>query len=109
MWVLVVNGLVYLTFIYLHGEWRDLVPRRGDARDAIEMIKFYLFVTKAHPHQGKHNAMQKATYFAMPVLAHRAGAHGTRDLEAGAARLASPRSSAATCGRATGTLWRWSR
>jgi Ni/Fe-hydrogenase b-type cytochrome subunit len=69
MWVLVLNGLVYLTFIYLHGEWRDLVPRRGDARDALAMIKFYLFVTKSHPHQGKHNAMQKATYFLLPILA----------------------------------------
>ena len=29
MWLLVRNGLVYLGFIYLHGEWRDLVPRRG--------------------------------------------------------------------------------
>ena len=35
MWVLVANGLVYLGFLYLHGEWRDLVPRRGDARDAM--------------------------------------------------------------------------
>ncbi len=69
MWVLVVNGLVYLTFIYLHGEWRDLVPRKGDARDALAMIRFYLFVSKTHPHQGKHNAMQKATYCALPLLA----------------------------------------
>jgi Ni/Fe-hydrogenase b-type cytochrome subunit len=69
MWLLFVNGLVYLGFIYLHGEWRDLVPRRGDARDALAMIKFYLFVTKSHPRQGKHNAMQKATYFALPILA----------------------------------------
>ena len=69
MWVLVLNGLVYLSFIYLHGEWRDLVPRRGDLRDALAMIKFYLFVSKTHPHQGKHNAMQKATYFALPLLA----------------------------------------
>lgn len=69
MWVLVVNGLVYLTFIYLHGEWRDLVPRKGDARDALAMIRFYLFVSKTHPHQGKHNAMQKATYCLLPLLA----------------------------------------
>ena len=69
MWILVLNGLVYLTFIYLHGEWRDLVPRRGDARDALATIKFYLFVSKTHPKQGKHNAMQKVTYFALPVLA----------------------------------------
>ena len=39
MWVLAVNGLVYLAFIYLHGEWRDLVPRRGDIRDAWEMVE----------------------------------------------------------------------
>ena len=68
MWLLVANGLLYLGFLYLHGEWRDLVPRRGDARDAIEMIKFYLFVRRDHPHQGKHNALQKSAYFAMPIL-----------------------------------------
>ena len=33
------------------------------------MAKFYLFVRRDHPHQGKHNAMQKATYFALPLLA----------------------------------------
>jgi thiosulfate reductase cytochrome b subunit len=44
------------------------VPRRGDARDAVEMIKFYLFVRRDHPRQGKHNALQKSAYFAMPVL-----------------------------------------
>jgi thiosulfate reductase cytochrome b subunit len=68
MWLLVVNALVYLGFLFLHGEWRDVAPRRGDARGALEMAKFYLFIRKDHPHQGKHNALQKATYFAMPVL-----------------------------------------
>jgi len=68
MWVLVVNGLVYLGFIYLHGEWRDLVPRRGILRDSWEMVKFYLFVRKDHPHQGKNNALQRLTYFAMPIV-----------------------------------------
>jgi Ni/Fe-hydrogenase b-type cytochrome subunit len=69
MWVLVVNGLVYLSFVYLHGEWRDLVPRRGDLRDTWEMIKFYTFARKDHPRQGKHNALQKITYFALPWIA----------------------------------------
>ena len=69
MWVLVVNGLVYLGWVYLHGEWRDLVPRRGDARDSLEMLKFYLFARKDHPRQGKHNAMQKLVYFALPWIA----------------------------------------
>jgi thiosulfate reductase cytochrome b subunit len=69
MWVLVVNGLVYLGFIYLHGEWRDLVPRRGIFRDAVAMIRFYLFLRRDHPPQGKHNALQRLTYFAMPWVA----------------------------------------
>jgi thiosulfate reductase cytochrome b subunit len=69
MWVLVINGLVYLGFIYLHGEWRDLVPRRGVVRDVIEMVKFYLAVRRDHPRQGKHNALQRLTYFSLPFLA----------------------------------------
>jgi len=68
MWLLFANGLIYIGFIYLHGEWRDLVPRRGDPRDMWEMVRFYLFARRDHPHQGKHNALQKVTYFSMPIL-----------------------------------------
>ncbi len=68
MWVLALNGLVYVAFLWLHGEWRDLAPRRGDARDAWRMIRFYLFLRKDHPHQGKHNALQKGVYFALPWI-----------------------------------------
>ena len=68
MWVLVINACVYLGFIYLRGEWRDLVPRRGDIRDSWEMAKFYAFARKDHPRQGKHNALQRGAYFAMPIV-----------------------------------------
>jgi Ni/Fe-hydrogenase b-type cytochrome subunit len=68
MWLLVVNGLVYLGFIYLHGEWRDLVPRRGDPRDVWQMLRFYLFLRPDHPKQGKHNALQKLVYFTFPWI-----------------------------------------
>lgn len=68
MWLLVANALVYIGFLYLHGEWRTVTPHRGDARAAIEMMRFYVFARKDHPRQGKHNALQRVTYFAMPVL-----------------------------------------
>ncbi len=32
------------------------------------MVKFYAFARKDHPRQGKHNALQKGAYFAMPWL-----------------------------------------
>ncbi len=76
MWVLVLNGLVYLGFIYLHGEWRDLLPRRGLLRDAREMIKFYLALRKDHPRQGKHNVLQRLVYFSMPGFGALAVASG---------------------------------
>jgi len=66
MWILVANALVYLGFIYLHGEWRDLAPRRGLGRDAWQMVRFYVALRKDHPHQGKHNALQRLAYFSMP-------------------------------------------
>lgn len=69
MWVLVFTGLVYLGFIYTHGDWRDVVPRRGSLRDAWEMIKYYTFIRSMHPRQGKYNALQRAAYFALPYLA----------------------------------------
>jgi thiosulfate reductase cytochrome b subunit len=52
----------------MHGEWRDLVPRRGDLRDSWEMVKFYAFARRDHPRQDKHNALQRGAYFAMPVV-----------------------------------------
>ncbi len=69
MWLLVVNGIVYLAYVYLHGEWRDIVPMRGFARNSWEMIRFYLFIRKDHPIQGKHNALQRGTYFVLPWIA----------------------------------------
>ncbi|MDZ7629902.1 MAG: cytochrome b/b6 domain-containing protein [Gemmatimonadaceae bacterium] len=68
MWLLVVNALVYLGYLFLKGEWRELTPRRGSIRDAIAMAAFYLGRTRTHPVQGKHNALQKYAYSSMIVL-----------------------------------------
>jgi thiosulfate reductase cytochrome b subunit len=35
MWLLVANALVYLGFLFLHGEWRDIAPRRAVAMHAM--------------------------------------------------------------------------
>jgi len=67
-WLLVVNGLIYLAFIYLHGEWREVVPRKSFARDSLAMLSYYLFIKKRHPVQGKYNALQRGTYFVLPII-----------------------------------------
>jgi thiosulfate reductase cytochrome b subunit len=62
MWPLVLNGLLYLGYLLVAGEWRPLVFRPRDVRPALEMQLYYLRLRKQHPPQGKHNALQKGAY-----------------------------------------------
>jgi thiosulfate reductase cytochrome b subunit len=64
--VLFVNGLVYLTFIYLHGEWRDLVPRKGDIRDSWRMVKSTRSARITRTREAQRAA--ETAYFLLPVF-----------------------------------------
>src|SRR5258707_8408106 len=55
MWLLVANGLVYLGFIYLHGEWRELVPRRGVSPVCWQSARVFLGPRPDPPPPGKPN------------------------------------------------------
>ena len=68
MWPLVLNGLLYLGYLLVAGEWRPLLFRPRDVRPAIEMQKYYLHLRKEHPPQGKHNALQKGAYSFIVLL-----------------------------------------
>ena len=68
MWPLVLNGLLYLGYLLVAGEWRPLLFRPRDIRPAIEMQKYYLHLRKDHPPQGKHNALQKGAYTFIVLL-----------------------------------------
>jgi thiosulfate reductase cytochrome b subunit len=65
MWVLVANGALYLVHLFQRGRWRTIVPRTNSWRDAMEMARFYLFLRRDHPIQGKHNALQQFAYSTM--------------------------------------------
>jgi thiosulfate reductase cytochrome b subunit len=68
MWPLMIVGATYLVYLAISGEWKKLAFRPRDVRPAIEMQKYYLRLTKDHPPQGKHNALQKAAYSFILVL-----------------------------------------
>jgi thiosulfate reductase cytochrome b subunit len=68
MWPLVLNGLLYLGYLVISGEWRSLLFRPRDVGAAVEMQKYYLHLRREHPPQGKHNALQKAAYSFIMVL-----------------------------------------
>ena len=44
------------------------LPGRGDLRLALQTVKYYLFLSKTHPHAAKYNPLQKAAYLALIPL-----------------------------------------
>jgi thiosulfate reductase cytochrome b subunit len=70
MWLFALNGVVWVAYNVLsrHGRTTTLF-RPGDARGIVPMTLYYLRVRKAHPRQGKYNALQKLAYSAVPAAA----------------------------------------
>ena len=68
MWLFAINGLLYVLYTAVSGEWRHLVPTRSDFRNAILVTLHDLRLRKSAPPQGKYNAAQKIAYTAVVVM-----------------------------------------
>jgi thiosulfate reductase cytochrome b subunit len=62
-WLFTLNGVAYVLYTALSGEWRHLVPRRlADLRDAALVALHDLGLRKGKPPQGRYNAAQRVAY-----------------------------------------------
>jgi thiosulfate reductase cytochrome b subunit len=69
MWPFVINGLLYVAYTTISGEWRFLVPRSFSAfREAYYIILHDLGLKKEKPAQGKYNAAQQFSYSAVILM-----------------------------------------
>ena len=69
MWLFVLNGVAYVTYTLLSGEWRYLVPRSLSAfRDALHVALYDFHLRKDRPSQGKYNAAQQISYTGVIVM-----------------------------------------
>lgn len=62
MWLFMLNGLFYVGYTWLSGEWRYLMPDRHSFREAWEVVLHDLGIRKLPPLQTKYNAAQKIAY-----------------------------------------------
>jgi thiosulfate reductase cytochrome b subunit len=62
MWFFAVNGVLYVTYTFASGEWRELLPNRRSFREAIQVVLHDLKLVKSLPPQGKFNAAQRIAY-----------------------------------------------
>ena len=69
MWLFTINGVLYVGYTVISGEWRYLAPTRMSAfRDAWAVVLFDLHLRKQLPTQEKYNAAQQITYTAIVLM-----------------------------------------
>lgn len=68
MWAFMLNGLLYVLFTLISGEWRYLVPGKGALRDSWHVVLHDLGLRKELPPQTKYNAAQRVAYSAIIVM-----------------------------------------
>ncbi len=68
MWIFAINGILYVTYLLISGEWRVLVPERRSIRDAIQVTLVDLHLRKGLPPQKKYNGAQRIAYTAVILM-----------------------------------------
>jgi thiosulfate reductase cytochrome b subunit len=62
MWLLVINGVCYVAYTFISGEWRYLVPNRNSFREAWLVVLHDLHLNKIEPPPRKFNGAQQFAY-----------------------------------------------
>jgi thiosulfate reductase cytochrome b subunit len=68
MWFFALNGLFYVGYTFVSGEWRQLLPNRRSFREAILVTLHDLRLIKTPPPQGKFNAAQRIAYTGVVLM-----------------------------------------
>ncbi len=66
-WLFAINGLAYVAYTAVSGEWRHLVPDRQSLKDLPAVMLHDLGLSTERPPQGRYNAAQRLTYSAIIV------------------------------------------
>ena len=66
MWLFFLNGIAYVLYTAISGEWRLLMPNRKSFKQAWQVLLHDLHIRKtAPPTNGKYNAAQRIAYTAI--------------------------------------------
>jgi thiosulfate reductase cytochrome b subunit len=62
LWLFALNGVCYVLYTFLSGEWRHLVPGRTSFREAWQVLLHDLHLSKVAPPRRKFNGAQQFAY-----------------------------------------------
>ena len=68
MWLFAANGIAYVIYTIVSGEWRYLVPNRNSLREAIQVTLYDLHLSKMQPPRRKFNGAQQFAYTSIVLM-----------------------------------------
>ena len=68
MWLFAVDGVIYVLYIILSGEWRAILPVPGSLKRAVRVGLHDAHLVKKLPPQGKYNDAQRIAYTSVIVM-----------------------------------------
>lgn len=68
MWLFAINGVCYVLYTLISGEWRYLVPNRHTLSEAIQVVLHDLHLSKTPLPRQKFNGAQKIAYSSIIVM-----------------------------------------
>lgn len=68
MWAFTINGIVYVLYTWISGEWRELLPNKHSFKEAWLVLLHDLHIRKMTPPQNKYNAAQRIAYTAIIIM-----------------------------------------
>ena len=68
MWLFAINGIVYVIYTAVSGEWRYLVPNANSFREAIQVTLYDLHLSKIQPPPRKFNGAQQIAYTSIILM-----------------------------------------
>lgn len=68
IWFFTLNGVFYVLYTAISGEWRHLMPNKHSFSEAWLVLLHDLHIRKTAPPQGKYNAAQRVAYTAIILM-----------------------------------------
>ncbi|PTQ92631.1 thiosulfate reductase cytochrome b subunit [Mucilaginibacter yixingensis] len=68
MWFFTLNGIFYVLYTIISGDWRELWPQKKSFKEAWAVMLHDLHIRKTAPPQGKYNAAQRIAYSAIIIM-----------------------------------------
>ena len=68
MWLFMINGLLYVGYTAVSGEWRHLLPTRGTLLNAWQTVLHDLHLSKRSPPVDKYNGAQRIAYTGVVLM-----------------------------------------